>query len=213
MSIVAHCERRVPFLGLNRCYKRIYHRLTLRNIDKYTKFLLIFNILALSGGIVLSLVLSQDDKEDYNKFMGMFYIILSLLILLIIETVLYCVLSTKCPFIKRVNITFNFFTLCSIFVLIRYIIYYSKFTNDFIHVFFYFDFLIKFIWIELTLIDFYENLIINVFIIVLSKLIQSLIFGWGDNAVIYVAVGDVLRVSSVTFAYFISKKFTETSLW
>ena len=190
----------------NKTIENIFKTNLISKATKYTKFLLIFNILALSGGIVLSLVLSQDDKEDYNKFMGMFYIILSLLILLIIETVLYCVLSTKCPFIKRVNITFNFFTLCSIFVLIRYIIYYSKFTNDFIHVFFYFDFLIKFIWIELTLIDFYENLIINVFIIVLSKLIQSLIFGWGDNAVIYVAVGDVLRVSSVTFAYFILRK-------
>ena len=85
----------------NKTIENIFKTNLISKATQYTKFLLIFNILALSGGIVLSLVLSQDDKEDYNKFMGMFYIILSLLILLIIETVLYCILSMKCPFIKR----------------------------------------------------------------------------------------------------------------
>jgi hypothetical protein len=62
----------------------------------------------------------------------------------------------------------------------------------------------KFIWIELTLIDFYENLIINVFIIILSKIIQTFIFRWGSyDIIIYLSVGDVLRISSVFFAYFI----------
>jgi hypothetical protein len=65
----------------------------------------------------------------------------------------------------------------------------------------------KFIWIELTLIDFYENLIINVFIIILSKVIQTFIFGWSSyDIIIYLSVGDVLRISSVFFAYFILRK-------
>ena len=198
-----------PCLELrNKTIETIFKNNLITKATTYTKFLLIFNILVLIAGLILSLILSKENNNNEKaKFIGMFYIIVILLCMILIETVLFCVLSTKCSFLKKLNIIFNYFTFCIIFVLIRYIIYYSKFPNDFIHVFFYCDFLMKFIWIELTLIDFYENLIINVFIIILSKVIQTFIFGWSSyDIIIYLSVGDVLRISSVFFAYFILRK-------
>ena len=79
-------------------------------------------------------------------------------------------------------------------------------TNEFIHVVFYIDFLLKFIWLEISLIDFWENFSINFILIIASKFIQTFLFGWIEQAIIYVLVADVLRASSIFFAYFILRK-------
>ena len=175
--------------------------------SKYTNYLTIINTLFLIISIAASIIFANKTSVDstYHKFQGLFWILIMLLILLIITTVLKCVFK-KNKSIKKWAILLNYFLFSSIFVTLRYIIYYSSMTNEFIHVVFYIDFLLKFIWLEVSLIDFWENFTINFILIIVSKLIQTFLFGWVEQAIIYVLVADVLRASSIIFAYFILRK-------
>ena len=146
--------------------------------SKYTNYLTIINTLFLIISIAASIIFANKTSVDstYHKFQGLFWILIILLILLIITTVLKCVFK-KNKSIKKWAILLNYFLFSSIFVTLRYIIYYSSMTNEFIHVVFYIDFLLKFIWLEVSLIDFWENFTINFILIIVSKLIQTFLFG------------------------------------
>ena len=70
----------------------------------------------------------------------------------------------------------------------------------------YIDFIIRFICMEFSYIDFWEIFSINILLIILTKIIQSCIFGWNNNGYIYICISDMLRVSSIIFSYFILRK-------
>ena len=191
----------------NKTIENIFQAEMLQKGNKYTNYLSVINALFLVISIVASIIFSQktSDSSTLKKFKGLFWILIILLFFLIVITVLKLIFN-KSIRIKKASIVLNYFLFSTIFVTLRYIIYYSDMTNEFIHVVFYIDFLLKFIWLEISLIDFWENFSINFILIIASKFIQTFLFGWIEQAIIYVLVADVLRASSIFFAYFILRK-------
>ena len=191
----------------NKKIEKIFQDDMLLKGNKYTNYLTIINAIFLIISIVASIIFFNSSSNDstQRKFKGLFWILIALLCSLIIITVLKIIFN-KSYKIKHFAILLNYFLFSTIFVTLRYIIYYSPMTNEFIHVVFYIDFLLKFIWLEISLIDFWENFTINFILIIASKFIQTFLFGWIEQAIIYVLVADVLRASSIIFAYFILRK-------
>ena len=158
----------------NKTIENIFQAEMLQKGNKYTNYLSVINALFLVISIVASIIFSQktSDSSTLKKFKGLFWILIILLFFLIVITVLKLIFN-KSIRIKKASIVLNYFLFSTIFVTLRYIIYYSDMTNEFIHVVFYIDFLLKFIWLEISLIDFWENFSINFILIIASKFIQT----------------------------------------
>ena len=199
-----------PHLYLHLKNKKIEQNFKLylfQQANKFTNYLLCFNFIALATSIIISIVfeIKINDKTKQTQFQSL-RIISIIITIPFIATFLLKIIFPKKQIILYINILYNYFIFCIVFVILRYLIFSSQIENELIHVMFYIDFIIRFICMEFSYIDFWEIFSINILLIILTKIIQSCIFGWNNNGYIYICVSDMLRVSSIIFSYFILRK-------